>query len=453
MELHTPKPKMEQARGAIRQHLNGELILPELLRQLEGLQVSEQTLGTVVIATLPGDVHDIGTALLHTVLECAGYRVYDLGKQVPIDSIIEAANQAHADAIGLSALLVTSSRQLPLCIQALDARGLNIPVLVGGAAINRAFGRRTALLPDGRIYAAGVFYCRDIFEGLATMDGLVDQQSRPRLIQQVRAEIAAERDQQPPAPVRPPGGAAHIQAVDRPTPPYFGARRRSADLRDVWRSLDRNTLFRFHWGGYRASEDSYERLVREYFEPTLEQLTADALRDGWLEARIVNGYFACRAEGNSIVLEDDVRLEFPRQPEGERLCLADYFSPDQDIVALQAVSVGARAGLEVERSQREGHYERMLLVNGLASATAEALAEYAHQAVRRELGLAPDQGLRFSWGYAACPDLAEQRKVLPLLRAEPEIGLRLTESDTLEPEHSTVAIVVHHPEAKYFAVR
>lgn len=444
---------MQQARRAIQQHLNGELILPELLRHLQGLQGSERTLGTVVIATLRGDVHDIGTALLHTVLECAGYRVYDLGKQVPIESIIDAAIQAHADAIGLSALLVSSSRQMPLCIQALDARGLDIPVLVGGAAINRAFGRRSALLPDGRIYAAGVFYCRDVFEGLSVVDAVCDPGQRSRAIQQVRAEIASERDQQPPAMVRPQQGPTHIQELRRPSPPYWGARRRSADLREVWRGLDRNTLFRFHWGGYRASEAEYARLVQEYFEPTLEQLTSDALRDSWLEARIVTGYFACKSDGDSLLLGDGTRLEFPRQPEGEQLCLADYFSSDQDVVALQAVSAGPRAGLEVERLQAEGQFERMLLVNGLASATAEALAQNAHQVVRRELGLAADQGLRFSWGYAACPDLAEQRKVLPLLHAEAQIGLRLTESDTLEPEHSTVAIVVHHPAVKYFAVR
>jgi 5-methyltetrahydrofolate--homocysteine methyltransferase len=453
MELHTPKPKIQQARLAIQRHLNGELILPELLRHLEDLRQSETALGTIVIATLPGDVHDIGTALLHSVLECAGYRVYDLGKQVPIERIIDAAIQAHTDAIGLSALLVTSSREMPLCIQALDARGLDIPVLVGGAAINRAFGRRSALLPDGRIYAAGVFYCRDVFEGLAILDALCDPGQRSQAIAQVRAEIASEREQPPPPLVRPHQGPAHIREVESPRPPYWGARRRSADLREVWRSLDRNTLFRFHWGGYRASGDSYARLVREYFEPTLEQLTQDALRDGWLEARVVIGYFGCHAESNAIVVDDDLRLEFPRQPEGEQLCLADYFSPQHDAVALQAVSAGPRAGLEVERLQREGQYERMLLVNGLASATAEALAEYAHQVVRRELALLPDQGLRFSWGYAACPDLAEQRKVLPLLKAEAEIGLRLTESSTLEPEHSTVAIVVHHPAVKYFAVR
>src|SRR5579864_4824217 len=205
MESHTTKPKIRDARSAIQRHLNGELILPELLRNLEQCQLAEaeQRLGTVVIATLPGDVHDIGTALLHTILESAGYRVHDLGKQVPIERIIDAAIETHADAIGLSALLVTSSRQMPLCIQALDARGLEIPVLVGGAAINRAFGRRSAILPDGRIYSAGVFYCRDVFEGLATMDALVAPEARPRVIEQARAEIAAERDQQPASPLRP----------------------------------------------------------------------------------------------------------------------------------------------------------------------------------------------------------------------------------------------------------
>jgi 5-methyltetrahydrofolate--homocysteine methyltransferase len=462
--------------GAVRQaiaaYTSGAVILPRLLASLEKArrahtQLGQPTLeprGSIVVATLPGDVHAIGTALLITVLECAGYTVHDLGMQVPIATIIDTAAQFRADAIGLSALLVTSSRQMPLCVQALDARGLEIPVLVGGAAINRAFGRRSAILPDGRIYASGVFYCRDVFEGLAALDALTDPDRRQQAIAQVRAEIEAERDHPLiPAPVvaRTTSHAARRSDVEVPSPPYWGARRRPTDLREVWQVVDRNTLFRFHWGGYRASETDYSRLVGEFFEPALHELTADALEHKWLQGSMVSGYFACNRQDNALLVFDghDVatRLEFPRQSDGERLCLADYFRPvasgRRDLVALQAVTVGPRAAEYVAQLQRQGQYVRMLLVNGLASATAEALAEYAHQQTRFDLGLAADRGLRFSWGYAACPDLDEQRKVMPLLRADTEIGLRLTESDTLSPEHSTVAIVVHHPEAKYFSVR
>ncbi|MBV9896413.1 MAG: cobalamin-dependent protein [Chloroflexi bacterium] len=454
-----PTPKISTAREAIARHVRGEMILPDVLRAFEevgrgGAEVKEPR-GTVVVATLPGDVHHIGTALLYTVLDSAGYAVHDLGMQVPIQTIIEAAARLNADAIALSALLVTSSRQMPVCIQALDQRGLQIPVLVGGAAINRAFGRRSGVLPDGRVYAAGVFYCRDVFEGLAALDALTDPAQRQNAIDEVRAEIAAERDQAPQSSPRPRSAAMQARrAVEVPVPPYWGARRRQVDLHEVWQSLDRNTLFRFHWGGYRASDADFPEIVRRQFEPWFDRLTQDALREGWLEARVVGGYFACRAEGDALhFLDADVRLDFPRQSDGERLCLADYFNNTRDVVALQAVTVGPRPGEYIQQLQRDGQYVKMLLVNGLASATAEALADYGHQLARRDLGLSPERGLRYSWGYAACPDLADQRKVLPLLDAEAGIGLTLTESDTLSPEHSTVAIVVHHPDATYFAVR
>ena len=458
----------------------GELILPFVLQSAEVMKRAvshlEQYLekqagyskGSIVVATVYGDVHDIGKSLLITILSNNGYTVHDLGKQVPVNTIVEAAIDKGADAIGLSALLVSTSKQMPLCIQALDHRDIHLPVLIGGAAINRAFGRRAAILPDGRIYEPAVFYCKDVFEGLATMDALTDRQQRDPMIEQVRKEIGAERDRaHVPAPlprVTPRPAAGPSRAVPVPTPPFWGARRVHANLRDVWQHLDRNTLFRHHWGGHRAKGAEYERIVREVFEPELTALTEDALANGWLEPLIVTGYFPANAAGDELVVFDPTdqrseltRLQFPRQPDGERLCLADYFRPlesnERDIVVLQAVSAGPRAGRYVEELQHSGDYSRMLYVNGLASGTAEALADYAHTRARADLGLPPNQGLRFSWGYAACPDLEEQRKVLPLLYADQEIGLTLTLSNNLDPEHSTAAIVLHHPEAKYFSVR
>ncbi len=459
----------------------GELILPFVLQSAEVMKRSvrylEQylekqegyTKGTIVAATVYGDVHDIGKSLLITILSNNGYTVHDLGKQVPANTIIEAALEKKADAIGLSALLVSTSKQMPMVVQELDARGIHLPVLIGGAAINRAFGRRSAILPDSRVYEPGVFYCKDVFEGLATMDRLSGEPAgRETLIRQVRAEIEAEQarkdDVAPVARVLPKRGDGPRRDVPVPTAPFWGARRVEADLRDVWRYLDLNTLYRHHFGGHRAKGEEYERIVRELFEPEVERLKEDALRDRWLEARIVSGYFACNAEGNQLVVFDPdrpdteaTRLNFPRQPDGEELCLADYFRPlssgERDVVVLQAVSAGPRAGRYIQELQEAGDYSRMLYVNGLASSTAEALAEYAQNHARRQLGLGPNQGLRYSWGYPACPDVLEQHKVMPLLRADQEIGLQVSLSGHLDPEHSTAAIVLHHPEAKYFAVR
>jgi 5-methyltetrahydrofolate--homocysteine methyltransferase len=296
------------------------------------------------------------------------------------------------------------------------------------------------------------------------MDVLTDAARRDAFVQQTRAEIEAERDAAPApivARVAPKPGQGPRRDVAVPVPPSWGSRRIRADLRDVWKHLDLNTLYRHHWGGHRAKGPEYERIVREVFEPQLAELQEDALREGWLEALIVSGYFPAQSDGNQVVVFDPnqpqrevARLDFPRQADGERLCLADYFRADaKDVVVLQAVSAGPRAGALVEELQLSGDYSRMLYVNGLASGTAEALADYAHVLARRELGLPESQGLRFSWGYPACPDLDEQRKVLPLLNAESSIGLTLSLSGNLDPEHSTAALIVHHPEAKYFAVR
>jgi 5-methyltetrahydrofolate--homocysteine methyltransferase len=423
------------------------------------------TKGTIVVATVFGDVHDIGKSLLITILSNNGYTVHDLGKQVPANTIIDAAIERKADAIGLSALLVSTSKQMPICVQELESRGLHIPVLVGGAAINRAFGRRAGILPDGRLYEPGVFYCKDVFEGLATMDTLQDSTAREKLLADVRSETIKLRDAPAAAPVArvtPKPAERPAMDVAIPTPSRWGIQRIEANLADAWRYLDHNTLFRHHWGGHRAKGEEYTRIVHEVFEPELVRLQSDAVANGWLEARIVIGSFPCNADGDALILWSSdsgelARLTFPRQPAGDQLCLADYFRPvrsgERDVVVLQAVTVGPRAGEYIEELQRAGDYSRMLYVNGLASSTAEALAELAHHAAREDLGMPDNQGLRYSWGYQACPDLSQQRIVLELLDAERLVGLRLSESDHLDPEHSTAAMVVHHPQAKYFAIR
>ncbi|MBA2449502.1 MAG: dihydropteroate synthase, partial [Chloroflexi bacterium] len=454
----------------------GELILPFVLQSAEVMKKAvkhlEQflekqegyTKGKVVLATVYGDVHDIGKSLVNTILSNNGYTVYDLGKQVPVGAIIEKAREVEADAIGLSALLVSTSKQMPLCIQELHARGLSYPVLIGGAAINRAFGRRTAALGDGTLYESGVFYCKDAFEGLDVMDQLADPDRRPALVRRTLEEAVGQIGRETPTAITSAAaGRSDIRPVATPRSPFKGSRVLELSLADVFPQLDLNTLFRLHWGLRKIDETERRRLIAEEFTPLLRELEAEATRDGWLQGLVAYGYFPAVADGNALVVldpndpkaEDELaRLEFPRQPGGERLCLADYFQPiggRPDLVALQAVTVGPRVENLYERLEREGEYGRGFFIRGLASSTAEALAEVSHRQMRAELGLAPDRGKRYSWGYPACPDLEQQAIVLRVLGAD-RLGLTLTEGHQLDPEHSTAALVVHHPEAKYFGI-
>jgi 5-methyltetrahydrofolate--homocysteine methyltransferase len=459
----------------------GELILPYVLQSAEVMKRAvrhlEQylekkegyTKGKVVLATVYGDVHDIGKSLVNTILTNNGYTVFDLGKQVPVNVIIEKAEEVGADAIGLSALLVSTSKQMPLCVQELDTRDLRYPVLIGGAAINRAFGRRAAVLPDGELYGGGVFYCKDAFEGLEVMDRLVDPDQRPTLMERYEAETRTDQADGR----RPTVDGGRRTATRRsdvrplpepPRPPFLGPRRlEGVSLPDAWPHLDLNTLFRHHWGGWKAKE-RYQEIVEREFEPTLAALQQEALVEGWLEPLIAYGYFPAAADGDGLVVFDPIdatrevaRLRFPRQPEAPWLCLADYYLPvdadRRDVVAFQVVSAGPRVSEVAEALERAGDYSKGYFLRGLASSTAEALAEVAQRHIRRELGLSADQGKRYSWGYPACPDLEQQQDALRLLDAERLISVSLTEAHQLIPEHSTAAIVVQHPDASYFAVR
>jgi 5-methyltetrahydrofolate--homocysteine methyltransferase len=454
----------------------GELILPFVLQSAEVMKRAvshlEQflekregyTKGKVVLATVYGDVHDIGKSLVNTILSNNGYTVFDLGKQVPVATIVEKAAEVGADAIGLSALLVSTSKQMPICVQELQAAGHTFPVLIGGAAINRAFGRRAAVLPDGSPYPGGVFYCKDAFEGLDVMDQLTDPERREVVVERVKREALSQTAREVPRAV---GGRVEgrstVQPVTPPRAPFGGARAIEIPLDEAWPSIDRNTLFRLHWGLRKIDENERRRLIAEEFEPLLQELQVEAIREGWLRGLAAYGYFPAVADGNELVVldpadpkhEDEVaRFTFPRQPTTEKLCLADYFHPmggRPDLVALQAVTVGNQVEALYERLEREGEYSRGLYVRGLASSTAEALADVVNRRIRAELGIPEPRGRRYSWGYPACPDLGQQRAVLELLGAN-RIGLSLTTGDQLDPEHSTVALVVHHPEASYFAV-
>jgi len=475
----------------------GELILPFVLQsaevmkravaRLEGYleRKAGYTKGKVVLATVFGDVHDIGKNLVNTILSNNGYTVYDLGKQVPLNTILDKAIEVKADAIGLSALLVSTSKQMPLCVKELHKRGLNFPVIVGGAAINRSYGRRILFVdeqtPDSTPlpYAPGVFYARDAFEGLEIVDkltGTPEQRAafvakiseealheRLKLARAAKAgsEVSRDEDTRPSDAIR--------RDVPIPTPPFWGPRvLERIGLEDVAECIDLNTLYRLHWGG-KAHGEEFRRLAEEEFQPRLERMLRTARQQRYLQPRVVYGYFPCQSSGNELiiydhqawkengVLQEATRLRCPRQRERDRLCLADYFASVEsgkiDVVALQVVTMGQAASEAIQQLQDAANYSEAYYMHGLAVEMAEALAEYTNRLVRRELGLSGEQGRRYSWGYPAIPDLEDHAKVFQVLPASTTIGVELTDAYQLMPEQSTAAIIVHHPQSSYFAVR
>ncbi len=467
----------------------GELILPFVLQSAEVMKkavahlenylekVEGVTKGTIVIATVYGDVHDIGKNLVKTILANNGFTVIDLGKQVPAETIITRAVEVNATAIGLSALLVSTSRQMPLIINELQRRGLKFPVLVGGAAINRRFGRRILFTEDGSPYEPGVFYCKDAFEGLETMGQLVDPQRKPNLLEQVRKEADMEMGRTTPARPEPtPGRHSTIlpQPVALPAGVGFGPKVvRAMPLELIFQMLNINELYRLSWGAKNTHGAEWEKLKAQ-FDARLEKMKHAALKEGWLKPQAVYGFFPCQADGDSLIIYPPppsgeglgvrvdgqgvrdilTRLNFPRQPYDDHLCLADYFAPldsgQMDVVAFQVVTVGQAATAKFDALQAANDYSEAYFLHGLAVQTAEATAEYLHQHIRRELGIPEGQGKRYSWGYPAVPDLEDHRKVFDLLPAEKELGMSLTTAFQLLPEQSTAAIVIHHPQAKYY---
>ncbi len=441
--------------------------------------------GTIVLATVKGDVHDIGKNLVDIILTNNGYRVVNLGIKQPSDAIIKSALAEKADAIGLSGLLVKSTLEMKYVVQDLHHQKLDFPVICGGAALTRKYVEDDLR----REYNGGIFYADDAFAGLHIMEDLASPNgAREKRIAEgkvikefVRAAVASGNGDAPTAP--------SIEIAPPPTipqPPFWGIRvlkPQDFDLREVFQYINETALFKNQWQLKTASQEDYGRLVETKYRPILKDLEDEVIAAGWFEPKVVYGYFGAQSEGNDVIVynlpeswkqgdaipPETLRFTFPRQREGRHLCISDFFlsksSGKVDVLGMSCVTIGAIASRETQKLFEGGEYTKYLYLHGLSVETAEALAELSHKCIRQELGMAGDdsshirdlfhqkyRGSRYSFGYPACPNLEDQTKLFALLHPDENIGVHLTTGFLLDPEQSTSAIVVHHPAAKYFVV-
>ncbi|MFG2289021.1 methionine synthase [Streptomyces sp. NPDC048595] len=471
---------------------SGQMQLPFVLQSAEVMKSAvahlephmeksdDEGKGTIVLATVRGDVHDIGKNLVDIILSNNGYNVVNLGIKQPVSAILEAAEEHKADVIGMSGLLVKSTVIMKENLEELNQRKMaaDFPVILGGAALTRAYVEQDL----HEIYEGEVRYARDAFEGLRLMDALIAvKRGVPgAALPELKQRRVPKRDTAVLEVQEPEGAVRSDVAVDNPvpTPPFWGTRViKGIQLKEYASWLDEGALFKGQWGLKQARTGegpTYEELVETEGRPRLRGWLDKLQTENLLEAAVVHGYFPCVSKGEDLILlhEDGTertRFTFPRQRRGRRLCLADYFRPEEsgetDVVGLQVVTVGSKIGGATAELFEANSYRDYLELHGLSVQLAEALAEYWHARVRAELGFGgedPDdvedmfalkyRGARFSLGYGACPDLEDRAKIADLLKPE-RIGVELSEEFQLHPEQSTDAIVIHHPEAKYFNAR
>jgi 5-methyltetrahydrofolate--homocysteine methyltransferase len=494
---------------------SGQMQLPFVLQSAEAMKAAVRFLepfmekkggatakGTMVLATVKGDVHDIGKNLVDIILTNNGYKVLNLGIKQPIESILQAYNEHGADAIGMSGLLVKSTLIMKENLELMNERGIKVPVVLGGAALTRRYVEEDLK----SLYHGQLFYAGDAFAGLRTMDRLVgeDVQGEGETRRRGDAEKGGRGDaarfesaedledlvgeeaklgiRKPARPrgMRARGDTAHTirSEISReepiPEPPFYGSRVvDDVKLDDVFAFINETALFKGQWQFKqgRTPVNEYQALVRDKVRPIYEELKERSKREELLVPKLVYGYFRCQSEGNDLIVyneDKEVRFTFPRQPSGKHLCLSDFFASREsgktDVVAFHLVTVGRRASEYSQQLFKADNYSDYLYFHGLSVESAEALAELWHKRIREELGIAgvdsPDlsrlfrqeyQGSRYSFGYPACPDLEDQEKLFQLLDPS-RIDVELSEEFQLEPEQSTSAIIVHHRQAKYFSI-
>jgi 5-methyltetrahydrofolate--homocysteine methyltransferase len=440
----------------------GELILPFVLKSAECMKVAVGELekyllkqegtskGKLVLGTVYGDVHDIGKNLVKTIFENNGYTVYDLGKQVPMQKFLEKIDEVKADALGLSALLVSTSKQMQFFVEHARKNNMQIPILCGGAAINTNYINRIA--KEGGIYKPGAFYCKTMFDGLKTMDKLVSNEKGHFLTEwNTKLEKWTETNVKTKVGDIPHSG---IKPVEPPLVPNINKQIRfepaQINLQEIWKYINKKSLFVLSWGlrgrTAKESEQEHEKLFEEWKKRIVDE--------GLFEPRAVYGYFKCHNKDGKLVVDhpsgQNIIFDFPRSTKSKHLCITDYFGKD-DVVAFQAVTVGNKTSEIIEKWNKEDKYTDAYYLHGLAVETAEAMAEWINQIIRDELKIGPKRGLRYSWGYPSCPDVAQHTLVWKLLEPE-KSGMGLTELGQIIPDQSTAAIVVHHPEAEYFVL-
>lgn len=468
---------------------SGEMQLPFVLQSAETMKTAvsllkpfmekktqAQARASAIIATVKGDVHDIGKNLVDIILTNNGFKIFNLGTKQPVESILKAYKDSKVDIIGMSGLLVRSTIIMKEYLEVMNEKNILPPVILGGAALTRKYVEKT--LAD--IYNGDVYYAKDAFEALSILTKISDNKKNKlskkiskksviydKSVSVIKPNIKQEPKQNP------------VKNVIPPTSTFWGTKVvKDIPLSNILPFLNKDTLYKLHWGIKKGkkSKDEYTKIIDTEFEPILKKLIQKAKKQNLIQAKLIYGYFPCNSYKNSLLIYKNpndkdyiVKFDFPRQDKENGWCIIDYFNPVnsgiRDIAGFQIVTIGDKASEESQRLFKSDKYKEYLLWNGFASQMAEALAEYWHKQMRIELKINNNdsndtkkifschyQGCRFSPGYAACPNLEDQKKIFQLLKPE-QIGIKLTEEFQLIPEQSTSSIIVHHPDAKYFSVK
>jgi len=442
---------------------NGEMILPFVLQAAEVMKESVTILepylkgsnaaskGKIILATVYGDVHDIGKNLVGSILRNQGYAVIDLGKQVAIETILESVKKEKPDAVGLSALLVTTSKQMRLCVEAFAKEGINIPVFIGGAAVNKDFAQRIAILDD-KVYEGGVFYARDAFDASRMLDelasgrivsGKTDSAGKPQSVAVTCEHTAVELTYEAPT-----------------EPPFWGTGEMLVwDVNQLLSSINTERLFKAQWAGGKLDSKEYDEVVEKEFLPSFNTLRDEIIENDLIDARGYYSFFPVIAENNRVILldpgnfnEEIASFVFPRMPKKNNRSIADYLRPEGDILGVQIVTIGKKIGDYCRNLfQKEDKYNKGYLLNGIGNYLVESLADKVTVEIRKALVIDSKRGRRYSFGYPGLPSLEDQKKLFEIIAGEERLGIILTDGFQMDPEHSTLGVFVCHPDAEYMS--